>query len=107
MRAGSLINYRLRLHGIPIRWRTRIDAWQPPHNFVDIQEKGPYSLWHHRHELEGHDGATIVRDRIRYRLPCGALGDLVAGSRVAKELETIFRYRRDQIVQLLSTEAAT
>ena len=51
-RAGTLIEYRLRLHGIPVRWKTRIETWEPPHRFVDVQLSGPYALWHHTHEFE-------------------------------------------------------
>jgi len=49
---GTEIRYRLRLHGIPIHWRTEIRQWAPPHRFVDVQRSGPYKLWHHTHCLK-------------------------------------------------------
>ena len=58
MRVGALIEYRLRLHGIPIRWLTRIEEWEPGVRFVDAQIRGPYALWHHTHEFEPHDDGT-------------------------------------------------
>lgn len=106
LEAGSLIHYRLRLHGIPLRWRTRIERWDPPHTFVDVQERGPYALWHHTHEFEADGSGTIVRDRVRYRLPAGSLGNLVAGRFVAADLAEVFRYRHAQLERLLSTKVA-
>lgn len=63
MGVGTLIEYRLRLHRVPVRWRTRIEVWEPPRRFVDAQVKGPYSLWEHTHTFE-EDGpeATVIRD---------------------------------------------
>src|SRR5690349_12360392 len=77
MGVGTLIEYRLKLHRVPIRWRTRIEAWEPPRRFVDAQVKGPYSLWEHTHTFE-EDGpeATIIRDRVRYSIPFGPLREL-------------------------------
>src|SRR3982750_543138 len=69
MRVGSLIDYRLRIRGLPIRWRTRITVWEPPHRFVDEQLRGPYRLWEHHHQFESKDGGTTVRDRVRYAVP--------------------------------------
>lgn len=97
---GTLIDYRLRLHGLPVGWRTRIEEWRPEERFVDVQLRGPYSLWHHTHEFEPVPEGTIVRDRIRYRLPFGALGDLLAGSFVARDVDKIFFYRRVRIDEL-------
>src|SRR4051812_28030564 len=70
MGVGTLIEYRPRLHRVPVRWRTRIAVWEPPRRFVDVQAKGPYSLWEHTHTFE-EDGseATIIRDRVRYSIP--------------------------------------
>lgn len=97
---GTLINYSLRLHGLPMRWQSRIEDWKPNERFVDTQTSGPYALWHHTHEFEPHNGGTIVRDRVRYRLPLGALGDLVAGAWIRSDLRRIFDYRRLQMMSL-------
>src|SRR6202000_2076219 len=76
MRIGALIEYRLRLHGVPVRWRTRIEEWRPPHRFVDAQLSGPYALWHHTHTFRAvGEGATILGDRVRYALPFGLAGE--------------------------------
>jgi uncharacterized protein (TIGR01777 family) len=91
---GTLIDYRLRLHGIPLRWRSVIEAWHPDIGFVDRQLRGPYALWHHTHRFTAARGGTVVHDRVRYRLPGGALGELIAGRLVARDLARIFAYRR-------------
>jgi uncharacterized protein (TIGR01777 family) len=98
---GTLINYALRLHGIPLRWQSRIESWAPNRQFVDMQTRGPYTLWHHTHEFEPDDGGTIIRDRVRYRLPFGALGELLAGWLVRRDLDAVFEYRRQQIQELM------
>lgn len=96
VRSGTVIDYRLRLHGLPFRWRTVIEEWSPGESFVDRQVKGPFRLWHHTHEFEQRDGGTLIRDRVLYDLPCGALGRLVAGRLVHRDVEEIFRYRQQQ-----------
>jgi ligand-binding SRPBCC domain-containing protein len=95
--AGTLIDYRLRLNGIPFAWQTRIDSWDPPRRFVDLQSKGPYTLWHHTHDFIPLAGGTLMRDTVRYRLPAGWLGALAAGSKVAGDVERIFDYRSRKI----------
>ena len=100
MKAGALVDYQIRLLGLPLRWRTLITAYDPPHRFVDEQLKGPYSFWHHTHEFEEVPEGTMVRDVVRYALPLGALGDLAAGAYVAADLEEIFRYRKKVIASV-------
>jgi ligand-binding SRPBCC domain-containing protein len=73
MRPGAVIDYRLRLHGFPIRWQTEITSWEPPFRFVDEQRRGPYLLWIHEHRFEPLDGGTRVEDYVRYRPPGGWL----------------------------------
>ena len=102
MRAGALITYRLRLHGIPIRWRTRIESWEPPNGFVDRQLSGPYALWHHTHTFEQiGDNRTLMRDRVRYGHRLGPLGAMTEPL-VRRDLDRIFDYRRDSIATLLA-----
>ncbi len=91
---GTGIDYRLRLHGVPLRWRSRIEVWDPPRSFVDMQVRGPYRLWHHTHDFEELDGGTVIRDRVRYELPMGAIGAMVAGRLVSRDLDSIFAYRQ-------------
>ena len=100
MGVGTLIEYRLRLHRVPVRWRTRIEAWEPPRRFVDAQVKGPYSLWEHTHTFE-EDGPerTIIRDRVRYAIPFGPLGELADRLLVQRDLRQIFDYRRDAVAR--------
>lgn len=98
MRKGCLIDYQLRLHGLPIRWRTEITQWEPPFRFEDSQIRGPYSLWVHTHTFEERDGGTLVRDRVAYRVPGGSLVNRLF---VQGDLRRIFQYRHDQLPGLL------
>jgi hypothetical protein len=102
MAPGTLIEYRLALHRIPVRWETRIEAWEPPLRFVDAQLSGPYELWHHTHTFEADAEATVIRDRVRYRIGFGPLGALALRLFVRRDLERIFDYRRDAIERLVS-----
>lgn len=94
LRRGALLDYRLRLHGVPLRWQSRIEAWEPPLRFVDVQARGPYALWEHTHlfERDGND-AAVIHDRVRYALPLGPLGALAHRLFVRRDLERIFDYR--------------
>ena len=100
MRAGALIQYRLRLRGVSLDWLTRIDEWEPGVRFVDSQLVGPYRLWHHTHTFEERGGGTLMRDTVRYALPAWPLGELAAPL-VRRELAAIFDFRRDTVVRLL------
>jgi ligand-binding SRPBCC domain-containing protein len=102
MRPGTLIEYRLKLHGVPLRWRTTIAAWDPPHRFVDVQIAGPYRLWHHTHDFEP-DGAggTIMRDTVRYALPAGLLGEVAHRALVRRDLAAIFDFRAQEVLASL------
>jgi len=97
MRTGLLIDYRLKVHGLPIRWRTEILDWDPPYRFVDTQLRGPYRLWHHTHTFEERDGGTLCRDEVRY-MPLG--GALINWLFVRRDVEQIFEFRRKTLLEL-------
>lgn len=113
---GTTIQYRLRLRGVGVNWLTSIQAWDPPHRFVDVQLRGPYALWHHTHTFEEVDagptpgshvtargtrgeGATRMRDVVRYALPLGPAGELAHRLFVRREVEGIFSFRHDELAR--------
>lgn len=100
IKQGTLIDYSLRIHGVPAVWKTEIDEWNPPYRFVDNQKVGPYNLWHHTHEFRPYLGGTLMVDRVRYRLPMGYLGWLVGSRFVRKDVENIFAFRRKFICHI-------
>jgi ligand-binding SRPBCC domain-containing protein len=104
MGAGTLLEYRLRLHGFPIRWQTRIETWEPPLRFTDTQARGPYSLWEHTHVFEPDAGGRTctIHDRVRYAIPYGPLGALAHRLFVRRDLERIFDFRRDALAAYLA-----
>lgn len=93
MRADARIEYRLRLAGVPVRWRTRIAKWEPPFAFVDVQERGPYALWEHTHRFQPLGDGVLMADVVRYALPWGPLGALAHVAGVKAALAAIFDYR--------------
>ncbi|HZZ79037.1 MAG TPA: SRPBCC family protein [Gemmataceae bacterium] len=98
---GVLIKYRLRWHGMPIHWVTRIDRWEPPTRFCDVQLQGPYRLWEHEHAFEPCDSGTRMRDVVRYAIPYGVLGRFAHRVIVRSDLEAIFDYRAVRVEQML------
>lgn len=102
MREGLTIDYRLRLRGIPIRWTSRISAWEPPGRFVDEQERGPYLAWHHEHRFREVDGMTVAEDDVAYAVPGGRL---VNRFLVAPDLRRVFAYRSTRLREIFDSPA--
>lgn len=103
IREGTELTYRLRLRGLPMTWRSRIEEWRANERFVDVQLRGPYAKWRHTHTFADHgDGETLISDRVEYRLPLGRLGGLVAGRLVAADVRKIFRYRAERTAELIA-----
>jgi ligand-binding SRPBCC domain-containing protein len=100
MRPGATIDYRLRLRGVPLRWRSEITVWEPPGRFVDEQRRGPYRLWSHEHCFEAVDGRTLAHDHVRYAVPGGWLADRLL---VRRDLQRVFEYRRAVLRDLFGT----
>jgi ligand-binding SRPBCC domain-containing protein len=97
MATGSVIDYKLRIRGLPVRWQSKITAWEPPLRFVDEQVRGPYSLWVHEHVFRDGNGGTIAEDHIRYSVPGGALFHLLF---VRRDVERIFAFRKRKMQEL-------
>ena len=102
MGEGTVIDYRLRLFGVPFRWRTRIIQWQPNNRFIDEQIQGPYSKWTHLHSFAESAEGTRMTDRVEYRLPLQPAGT-IALPLVRRQLDRIFRYRASAIQKLLGS----
>jgi len=100
LKQGALLDYRLRIRGMPIRWQSEIAVWEPPHRFVDRQTKGPYSLWIHEHTFEERDHGTLVGDNVEYAVPGGTI---VQKFLVAPDLERIFNYRHKILQELFNS----
>ena len=101
LRVGALIDHKLRVHGLPIRWQSEITVWEPPHRFVDVQRRGPYRRWIHEHTFAERDGGTVIRDRVEYAVPGWLLEPLVHRWLVAPDLGKIFEFRKTRIAELL------
>lgn len=94
MHAGALIDYRLRIHGFPLKWQTIIMAWEPPFRFVDEQKRGPYRLWRHTHTFEEKDGGTLCLDHVEYAVWGG---EIIHRLFVRRDVERIFAFRQEAL----------
>jgi len=101
IRKGTLLEYRLRLRGFPIRWLTEISEWEPPMRFVDTQIQGPYKKWIHEHLFENENGACRVIDNVQYAVPGGWLEPVIHRLFVSPDIHRIFEYRRTRLSRLL------
>jgi ligand-binding SRPBCC domain-containing protein len=97
MGEGTLIDYRLRWRGFPMRWQSEIARWDPPHAFVDRQLRGPYRLWHHEHLFSERDGGTLIEDRVSFAVWFGWVAYPLL---VKRDVEAIFAYRRKRLAEL-------
>ena len=102
MTAGATFDLRLTWFGLPLRWRTFVREYDPPFRFLDVQVRGPYARWEHRHIFLAEAGGTTVEDRTVYRLPLGVLGRLAHVLVVHRELVAMWKYRRLKIGELLA-----
>jgi ligand-binding SRPBCC domain-containing protein len=101
MTAGAVVEYRVRWLGVPLRWRAFVREYDPPYRFVDVQVRGPYARWEHRHRFLEEEGGTIVEDRVVYRLPLGVLGRGLHAAVVRRQLRAAWAYRARQLAAVL------
>ncbi len=107
MQVDTRIDYRLRVRGIPLRWRTRIARWEPPFCFADEQERGPYRRWLHTHTFEAVNGGTLLGDRVEMAVRGGPLAPLISRCFVEADVLRIFRYRLAKIVERFGGDLAS
>ena len=101
MTTGTVLDYRLRWLGVPLRWRAYVREYDPPFRFLDVQVQGPYARWEHRHRFLEDGGDTIMEDRVVYRLPLGPLGHALHAGVVGRQLRAAWAYRRRRLEALL------
>ena len=107
MTAGAVLDFRLRWLGVvPLRWRAFVREWDPPFRFVDVQVRGPYARWEHRHRFLEEGGGTWVEDRVTYRLPAGPLGQAAHALLVKRQLRELWDYRHQQLAELVKPLSA-
>lgn len=107
MTTGAVLDFRLRWLGIvPLRWRAFVREWDPPFRFVDVQVRGPYARWEHRHRFLEEGGGTWVEDRVTYRLPLGLLGRAAHALVVERQLRELWAYRHQQLAELVKPLSA-
>ena len=97
MHVGALIDYGLRVRGLPMRWQSEITAWEPPHRFVDEQRRAPYQPWRHEHEFVERDGGTVIRDKVEYAIPFDLMTHRLF---VQPDIERIFAFREQKMREL-------
>ena len=101
MKVGTLIDYKLRVHGLPLRWQSEITAWEPPFRFVDEQRHGPYRKWKHTHTFEEKPGGTLCLDHVEYAVLGGALIERLF---VRRDVQKIFEYRQQMLREIFAAE---
>lgn len=104
MKEGTLIDYTIRLMGLPVHWQSRIREYRPPRRFVDEQVKGPYGFWRHTHSFAGTERGTRITDEVQYGMPFGLLGRVVQKVAVHRQLEAIFSYRAKVITRIFGND---
>jgi len=104
MNVGTKVDYRLRLHGIPIRWRSEITEWDPPHKFADVQIKGPYRFWKHEHFFSAEGNQTRMIDQVEYAIPGWIFAPIVHSLFVKQDLSKIFDYRERKFLEIFNVK---
>jgi ligand-binding SRPBCC domain-containing protein len=99
---GTIIEYNLKLHGIPIRWTSEIVDYEPNHHFTDRMLQGPYRKWEHIHTFERIQGQTVVGDQVHYEIPYGWFGEIAHRLFVKSDLEHIFEYRAETLSEIFN-----
>jgi hypothetical protein len=99
MRPDTIIDHRLRIHGVPLRWCSKITVSDPPVRFVDEQLRGPYRLWIHEHRFEEQNAGTLLHDHVRYAVLFDVLLHRLL---IRPDIERIFAYREKKLREIFT-----
>jgi ligand-binding SRPBCC domain-containing protein len=99
--AGAVLDFRVAWLGLPLRWRAYIREFDPPYRFVDVQVRGPWARWEHRHRFLEEDGGTWMEDRVTYRMALGPLGRAAYAALVHRQLRAAWAFRQARVAELL------
>ena len=102
MNQGRIIDYTVKICGLPIRWRSLITTYEAPLEFIDEQLNGPYAFWHHKHHFQEFDKGTLMTDTVTYAMPFGWLGRFMHWIAVRGQLDKIFNYRKESLKKIFS-----
>jgi ligand-binding SRPBCC domain-containing protein len=100
IKKGTLIDYKIKVNGIPFKWQTEISEREPNKRFVDKQLKGPYRVWIHEHTFEEKDGKTIMNDHVQFLSPGWFLEPIINKLFIEKKVKGIFAYREKILTNL-------
>jgi len=100
MQVGTLIDYKLKIRGIPVTWQSEITVWENPHKFIDEQRKGPYRSWVHEHQFVEDSEGTYVKDIVKYSVWGGSLINKLL---ISRDLNKIFNYRKEALSRVFGS----
>ena len=102
MAPGDRIRYRIKLLSFPMYWETIIVEFVDGEYFSDLQLRGPYKVWLHKHTFYEKDGYTVMEDEVLYEMPFSFIGRIVHFLFVRKALKKIFEYRFKAVNELFN-----
>jgi ligand-binding SRPBCC domain-containing protein len=99
--AGAVLDYRVQCFGIPLAMRGFVREFDPPFRFLEVQVRGPFARWEHRHRFLDTGETTLMEDRLVYRLPFGLVGRAVHLLVAQQMMAAAWAYRTRRIGELV------
>lgn len=100
---GKIVKLKTTRAFVPINWVVKIEKYQYPNMIVDVAIKSPFAFWEHKHIFTQRGNMSELKDIVRYKMPFGILGKLVAPL-IKKDIRDMFEYRHKQTKILLETK---
>jgi ligand-binding SRPBCC domain-containing protein len=97
---GTVIDYTFQKNGIPLRWQSEITEFEPNVYFADLQTRGPFRYWLHKHILKPVAEGTEITDDLTFEPPLGILGEIAYHAFIRRDIERIFSLRKKRMEEL-------